>query len=76
MSGLIALVFVIADLSDGNVGLTDIGTLAVVGGVIGETAVRIGMMSGREFEIDGWRDGMFFGALVALLYWAFGELGA
>jgi hypothetical protein len=76
VSGLTAFAVVIAGLSDGTIGLTDVGTLAVIGGVIGEAAVRIGVAFGREFDIDGWREGMFFGGLVALLFWVFGEGGA
>ncbi|HEX8689316.1 MAG TPA: hypothetical protein VF729_03645 [Solirubrobacterales bacterium] len=66
----------IAHLSDDRLGLTDIGTVAVIGGVLTEAAVRIGASCGIEWEIDGWREGMFFGALIALLFWLFGEASA
>jgi hypothetical protein len=33
-------------------------------------------MFGVDLEIDGWREGMFLGALTALFCWSFGELGA
>lgn len=72
----ITLTIVIADFADGRITLTDVGTGAAVGGVLGETAVRLAPMLGLELKIDGWREGMFCGALGALAFWAFGELGA
>jgi len=72
----IALAVLAADLLDGGMGLTDVGTAAIVGGVLVETVARLGTALGRQHEIDGWREGMFFGALMALLFWAFGEAGA
>lgn len=46
------------------------------GRVLGETALRLASMLGLELEIDGWREGMFFGALTVLFGWTFRELGA
>lgn len=76
MFGLTAVSIVIAGLLNGELSLGDVGTVAIVGGVIGEVAARLGAIVGRESEIDGWREGMFFGAMAGLLYWTFGELGA
>jgi hypothetical protein len=76
MLAIAGLALLAVDFLRGEVGLADIGTAAIIGGVLGETAARLGVTLGRGSEPDGWRDGMFFGGLAALLYWAFGELGA
>lgn len=73
ISWAIGLVLAVAD---GSFGLTDVGTGAVIGGVLGEMAVRAASMFGMQLTIDGWREGMFVGALLSLSYLAFGELGA
>jgi hypothetical protein len=65
-----------ADPTDGGIGFTDVGTGAAIGGVLGEGVVRLASMFGRELDIDGWREGMFMGALLALSYSALGALGA
>jgi hypothetical protein len=44
--------------------------------VVGEAAVRLASVLGLELDIDGWREGMFLGALFALAYSAFGAFGA
>jgi len=69
------VVLVAADLPDGGIGFTDVGTGAAIGGVLGETAVRLASLFGLKLDIDGWREGMFLGALLALWYSAFGALG-
>jgi|GEM_PF-2705739 len=66
----------LADLETGRIGLTDIGTIAVLGGVLGETIVRLARSFGLEVEIDGWREGMFVGALGAVLLWIADQAGA
>lgn len=71
-----SLVVVVAAFGDGSIGLTNVGTGAAVGGALGEAVVRIASVFGLELGIDGWREGMFFGALLALSYSAFGGLGA
>ena len=53
--------------------LGDVGTFALVGGVLVETGVRVAKRLGCEPTADGWREGMFAGACVGLLYWLFGE---
>ncbi len=70
------LVVVAAGRADGAIGITDVGTGAAIGGVLGETVVRLASMVGLEPEVDGWREGMFLGALAVLFYGTFGELGA
>jgi hypothetical protein len=70
-----ALAVLLAEFTGGRIALTDIGTGAAIGGVLGETAVRLAPMLGLELKIDGWREGMFLGALVTLAFWAFGEMG-
>ena len=52
-----------------DVALGDIGTAAVLGGVLFEAIVRLAPLVGWRPSIDGWREGMFFGALVAFLVW-------
>lgn len=64
---------VVADLASDPISLSDIGAGAVIGGVLGETAVRLAAALGFEPQIDGWREGMFVGALLALVYWASGR---
>jgi hypothetical protein len=66
----------VAAVTDAGIALTDIGTGAALGGVLGETVVRLAPLLGLELEDDGWRKGMFFGALFTLLFWTFGEVGA
>lgn len=68
------LLVVVGNLVDGQIALTDVGTGAAIGGVLGETAVRLAPMLGFELKVDGWREGMFLGALLVLLAWVFGEL--
>jgi len=70
------LATLVADLADGQIGLTDVGTGAAIGGVLGETAVRLAPMFGVKLKLDGWREGMFFGALGALALAVSGQLGA
>ena len=70
------VVLVAADLTDGGIGFTDVGTGAAVGGALGEAAVRLASALGLELDIDGWREGMFLGALLALSYSTFGMFGA
>ncbi len=41
----------------------------MVGGLLGEIAVRIAPLFGRELKVDGWREGMFFGALIVFAAW-------
>lgn len=72
----LAVLVVLADLAGGGIALGDLGTGALIGGVLGETVARVGRLLGHEPEIDGWREGMFAGAVVALLYWALGEVVA
>jgi hypothetical protein len=66
----------IKGLVDGQIAFTDIGTGAIIGGVLVELVVRLAPLFGLEPRIDGWREGMFLGALGALALWAFGGLGA
>lgn len=56
----------------GNVALTDIGTASMLGGLLGEVLVRLGPLFGWEPAVEGWREGMFFGALTFFLVWLFG----
>jgi hypothetical protein len=73
---VLATALPIGDLINGQIALTDIGTGAAVGGVLGEIVVRLAPMFGLEPKIDGWREGMFLGALGVLALWVFGELEA
>lgn len=57
---------------DGGVALTHIGTASMLGGLLGEVLVRLGSTLGWEPATDGWREGMFFGALAFFLVWLFG----
>lgn len=75
MVGLSALI-VLASLADGQLTLTDVGTGAVLGGLLGEVLTRLAVSLGREWEADGWREGMFYGALLVLTMWLFREMGA
>jgi hypothetical protein len=68
------VVLIAVDLGDGGIGFTDVGTGAAIGGVLGETAVRLASLFDLNLDIDGWREGMFLGALLALWYSAFGAL--
>jgi hypothetical protein len=74
MQSLVDLVA--ADLANEGGGFTDVGTGAAIGGVLGEAAVRLASTLGLEFDIDGWREGMFLGASFALVYSALGVFGA
>jgi hypothetical protein len=65
-----------SDLAEGRFTLNDVGTGAVIGGLLGELCTRLAPSIGREWQVDGWREGMFFGALAVLVFWVFGELGA
>jgi hypothetical protein len=56
--------------------LSDVGTFAVVGGVLAETGRRVATMLGREWKADAWREGMVVSGLGALLIWAFRKLVA
>jgi hypothetical protein len=56
-------------------GLSDVGTFAVIGGVLAETGRRIAALLGREWA-DAWREGMFVSGLVALVIWTFRKLVA
>jgi hypothetical protein len=67
--GASLLAVVAAELAHGRIALTDIGTGAMVGGLLGEIAVRIAPLFGRELNMDGWREGMFFGALIVFAAW-------
>jgi hypothetical protein len=49
--------------------LGDVGTFALVGGVLVEAGVRLGKVFGRQRTVDGWREGMFLGGCLGLLYW-------
>jgi hypothetical protein len=49
--------------------LGDVGTFALVGGVLVEAGVRLAKLLGRQPSTDGWREGMFVGASLGLLYW-------
>ena len=57
---------------DGNVALTHIGTASMLGDLLGEVVVRLGPLFGWEPDADGWREGMFLGALAFFLAWWFG----
>jgi len=67
---------VIGILANDQIALTDIGAGALIGGALLESAVRLGAALGLELKIDGWREGMFLGALAAFAFWVFGELEA
>jgi len=56
--------------------LNDVGTFAVIGGVLAETGRRIAAALGRDWKADAWREGMFVSGLGALLFWAFRKLVA
>jgi hypothetical protein len=56
--------------------LNDVGTFAVIGGVLAEAGRRIAAVFGREWKADAWREGMFLSGLGALLIWAFRKLVA
>ncbi len=66
----------VIDIASRRIALTDIGTGAMIGGLLGELGVRLASMLGHRPTIDGWREGMFFGGLIVLLAWAFSELEA
>jgi len=44
----------------------------MLGGLLGEVLVRLGPLFGWEPAVEGWREGMFFGALTFFLVWLFG----
>lgn len=50
------------------------GTVALIGGILGEAGARVSRFVGREPAIDGWREGMFVGGVFALLVWISGEI--
>jgi len=54
--------------------LNDVGTFAVVGGVLAETGRRVAAVLGREWKADAWREGMFVSGLLALVIWTFRKL--
>jgi hypothetical protein len=54
--------------------LGDVGTVALIGGILGEAGARVSRFLGREPAIDGWREGMFVGGVFALLVWSSGEI--
>lgn len=56
--------------------LNDVGTFAVIGGVLAETGRRVAALLGREWKADAWREGMFVSGLVTLIVWAFRKLVA
>ena len=70
------LIGLAVDIANRRIVLTDIGTGAMIGGLLGELGVRLASTLGRRPTIDGWREGMFFGGLVTFLIWAFSELEA
>ena len=70
------LVGIIFSAMAGRLALTDIGTAAMLGGVLGEVYSRLWSLLGWEPVVDGWREGMFFGALFFLALWAFGVMEA
>ncbi len=53
--------------------LGDVGTFALVGGVLVETGVRLAKLLGHRSTTDGWREGVFLGACLGLLYWLSGK---
>jgi len=53
--------------------LGDVGSFALIGGVLVEAGVRVGRLLGRHPTTDGWREGMFLGACLGLLYWFSGK---
>ena len=55
--------------------LSDVGTAAVIGGVVGEAAARLAKLLGRAWKTDAWREGMFVSGGAALLAWVFQKLG-
>lgn len=67
---------VMADIADGRITLAEIGAIGLIGGIVGESLVRIARSLGLDFGFDGWREGMFFGGLMALTWWIFGQVGA
>lgn len=70
------LIGLIADLANRRVALTDVGTGAIIGGLLCELGVRVASLMGHRTAIDGWREGMFLGGLAVFLVWVFGELEA
>jgi hypothetical protein len=72
--GASLIAVVAAELSHGRIALTDIGTGAMVDGLLGEIAVRMAPLFGRELTVDGWREGMFVGALVVFAAWVSGGM--
>lgn len=70
-----AIAVLVAGLVDVRFTLSDVGTTAVIGGLVGELAVRLARSLGTEIRLDGWREGMFIGALWGLSVWIFGGLG-
>ncbi len=66
----------IADVADGRITLSEIGAIGLIGGIVGESMVRIARSFGLDPGFDGWREGMFLAGLAAFAWWVYGQLGA
>jgi hypothetical protein len=54
--------------------LSDVGTTAIIGGVVAEAGKRAAETLGWSWKADAWREGMFVSGLFALVIWAFRRL--
>lgn len=54
--------------------LNDVGTVSVVGGVVGESAKRVAAAFGWRWKTDAWREAMFVSGAGALIFWVFRKL--
>ncbi len=70
------LAIVVADIADGRLALSEIGTIGLIGGIVGESMARISRSVGLEPGFDGWREGMFLAGLTAFSWWIYGQMGA
>jgi hypothetical protein len=66
----------VADIADGRLDLSEIGTIGLIGGIVGESMARIARSVGLEPGFDGWREGMFLAGLTAFFWWIYGQMGA
>lgn len=66
----------VAQITDGKIVFTDIGSISLIGGILGESMARFARSVGVEPDIDGWREGMFIAGLAAFAWWVSGQMGA
>jgi hypothetical protein len=70
------LAAIVAGIGDGRITLSEIGSIGLIGGIVGESMARIARSFGLDPGFDGWREGMFMAGLAAFTWWIYGQVGA